>query len=86
VRPVSVEDESKEEGAATDLPKNFLRALTFREFNSYLVTHGSGTNVEAEVSILVYFHLKTWYGSKMNSKSAGLVRTVDWKKEAYCKG
>lgn len=51
MRPVSVEDESKEEGASTDLPKNFLRALTFREFNSYLVTHGSGTNVEAEVSV-----------------------------------
>lgn len=51
---MSVEDELKEEGATSDLPKNFLRAMTFREFNSYLVTHGSGTNVEAEVNLILF--------------------------------
>ena len=48
VKPASIEDDPKDDTVQADIPKVYLKALSMVEFDSFLVTHGPETKVDAQ--------------------------------------
>ena len=48
VKPASIEDDPKDDTVQPDIPKVYLKALSMVEFDSFLVTHGPETKVDAQ--------------------------------------
>ena len=44
----SIEDDPKDDTVQADIPKVYLKALSMVEFDSFLVTHGPETKVDAQ--------------------------------------